>query len=1064
MKRVYCLTIFIVLSCLLVPVSKGSVRDSLLTNSSFWDNTFIQTGAGVSTFMTPSMNIGFNGNANFIFDASVGKWFSPYVGFRVGYQGFHFSDYEKVAAVLPGANFFMSTYKGEPSARVRFDYSYLHGDLLWNISNHLFGYKEKRLFEVSPYAHLGYIWLYNSYSKGPLIKGDFSAGLGAIGSFRLSESLSAFADLRSAFIIRHTTDLAKMAMSYSLLFGVSYDFTTSSWQKIGHNSKGGYGITSFIDNTFVGLGVGLLSYNVFAEKAGLNGRYKPLVDIYAGKWFTPSVGGRIGFSYSRPSFWSDEEKYGWNLAYEKGLFAGRDMFNSTFGLFNIHGDLMWNMSNSLNGYNEYRLVNFIPYLSFNSAFSQSVLRNVAFRRDFLFGGGLMTNIRLSERFGINFDVRALYLSDRKYANTNKEAAMITSYTLGTTYSFGNSGWKYHGPYIDFIGERRSKKSEGYIMNYGFFDNSFVSLFTGLNAMLTPGTGLGFNSRITPSMEVSFGKMITPVFGARLGVQGMRMAQFGVDPIPGVSTYSTVRKGNNVFEEEIGFIYPHIDVLFYMNNMLGKYKPERFYNLVAYPHAGYVQMFSDNSNKSKAIAGNVGIGAGLLNKFRLSDRASIDFDMRWTTTPAVVERNTDWTNLFTAQVGLAYNLGATSWLRTSMDNPYIGNTRSSGKSTSGYVIGGNFFNNTFASVTMGTNLLWDNSLGNGFNSHPSLALDINFGKWITPYLGVIAGYQGRDVSEWGSAPIGGAYSESGTFKGKSLLRESSSFDYYYLGAKADLMNIFAGYKEKRIYSLQPYLQAGAILLSSSGKTTVTTGVGGGLQNNFNVSKSFALNLDLRGTKIVEPVMDANSKGAGVILSALAGVSYKFGESGWRMAIVPLPVDEADSSAVPVRRWAISTNVFGYLDLGTINVEAQYALSRHFSLDIQGKYNPFTFETKSSDKAVMDKKLVASAGVKYWPWYVYSGLWMKGALQTESSAFGGIFKKHSPEKANSYGLALAGGYSLALNPWLNLDFGLGVYGGYKTYRRYENTKMDTVKYRSSEGFITLGEASVSLMFVF
>ena len=59
------------------------VRGPYETNR-FGDNWFIGAGGGINVFM----NDGYKVNIGPSIDASVGKWFTPSVGMRVGYSGF----------------------------------------------------------------------------------------------------------------------------------------------------------------------------------------------------------------------------------------------------------------------------------------------------------------------------------------------------------------------------------------------------------------------------------------------------------------------------------------------------------------------------------------------------------------------------------------------------------------------------------------------------------------------------------------------------------------------------------------------------------------------------------------------------------------------------------------------------------------------------------------------------------------------------------------------------------------------------------------------------------------
>ena len=57
----------------------------------------------------------------------------------------------------------------------------------------------------------------------------------------------------------------------------------------------------------------------------------------------------------------------------------------------------------------------------------------------------------------------------------------------------------------------------------------------------------------------------------------------------------------------------------------------------------------------------------------------------------------------------------------------------------------------------------------------------------------------------------------------------------------------------------------------------------------------------------------------------------------MAAVPLLLGHG----LAAQDFALSTNVLGYADFGTLNIEASYAVARHWSLNAGLRYNPFTF---------------------------------------------------------------------------------------------------------------------------
>ena len=75
-----------------------------------------------------------------------------------------------------------------------------------------------------------------------------------------------------------------------------------------------------------------------------------------------------------------------------------------------------------------------------------------------------------------------------------------------------------------------------------------------------------------------------------------------------------------------------------------------------------------------------------------------------------------------------------------------------------------------------------------------------------------------------------------------------------------------------------------------------------------------------------------------------------------------------------RVSIGTNTIGYLAFATPNLDLGVSLHRHWSIHLQGKYNPFWWDVAGAQ--FQHRQLTASLGARYWPWYVFSG-WNYGA---------------------------------------------------------------------------------------
>ncbi|MBQ6912302.1 MAG: OmpA family protein [Bacteroidales bacterium] len=159
------------------------VRGAYETNKAF-DNTFIGIGAGINT-VVPSITAPKNwGKIGLAADLNFGKWWTPAIGMRLGYHGLW--DVAK-------ANAINGTKTGD-----KFGFHYIHGDLLWNISNTIGGYKETRFWDFVPYATMGVLDVckgVNPFKKGASNNFEYAAGAGLINVLRLSNRVNLTIDL-----------------------------------------------------------------------------------------------------------------------------------------------------------------------------------------------------------------------------------------------------------------------------------------------------------------------------------------------------------------------------------------------------------------------------------------------------------------------------------------------------------------------------------------------------------------------------------------------------------------------------------------------------------------------------------------------------------------------------------------------------------------------------------------------------------------------------------------------------------------------------------------------------
>ena len=160
-------------------------------------------------------------------------------------------------------------------------------------------------------------------------------------------------------------------------------------------------------------------------------------------------------------------------------------------------------------------------------------------------------------------------------------------------------------------------------------------------------------------------------------------------------------------------------------------------------------------------------------------------------------------------------------------------------------------------------------------------------------------------------------------------------------------------------------------------------------------------------------------------------------------------------------SVSTNVLDFANFGTLNAEASYGFARHWSVSAALKYNPFSFDEGVKEK--FNRQQLFAAGLRFWPWHIFSGWWMGGKLQYQEFNTGGITSPETRE-GDRYGGGLSGGYTYMLTPWLNVDVGLGVWAGYERSTSFACQRCGRMVGQGEKFFIHPNDILVSLSIIF
>ena len=162
-------------------------------------------------------------------------------------------------------------------------------------------------------------------------------------------------------------------------------------------------------------------------------------------------------------------------------------------------------------------------------------------------------------------------------------------------------------------------------------------------------------------------------------------------------------------------------------------------------------------------------------------------------------------------------------------------------------------------------------------------------------------------------------------------------------------------------------------------------------------------------------------------------------------------------------SLGTNLMDWANLGTANLEAGVSVSQHISFVAGGHYNPWKYHTpKGYD--VLNQQATGYAGIRYWPWYVYSGWWFEAIARYSSFSKAGLWRP-ALEEGKSLGGGLSFGYTIMLHEHLNIELGAGFWGGrHFEYSLHECPRCMELREKGPRNFIAPEDISISIMYIF
>ena len=206
-----------------------------------------------------------------------------------------------------------------------------------------------------------------------------------------------------------------------------------------NTSWSGYVTNRFWDNWFISIGAGGEVYFGQNDSQGKFGkRIAPAFDFSVGKWIVPTIGLRAQVSGFKLRGYTYDPN---NMSVSSGP-DNDGLFKQSWKQFNVHGDVLLNLSNWLGGYRYDRFYEAIPYLGFGIMHACTSADNNVFTAN----AGLINKMRLSDAFDLNVEIRGSVF-EKKFAGEpgGKRANGILTVTAGFSYKFKNREFKRNIP-------------------------------------------------------------------------------------------------------------------------------------------------------------------------------------------------------------------------------------------------------------------------------------------------------------------------------------------------------------------------------------------------------------------------------------------------------------------------------------------------------------------------------------------------------------------------------------------------------------------------------------------
>lgn len=173
--------------------------------------------------------------------------------------------------------------------------------------------------------------------------------------------------------------------------------------------------------------------------------------------------------------------------------------------------------------------------------------------------------------------------------------------------------------------------------------------------------------------------------------------------------------------------------------------------------------------------------------------------------------------------------------------------------------------------------------------------------------------------------------------------------------------------------------------------------------------------------------------------------------------------ASAAGASAQEHSVSTNLLGWANMGTMNIEASYGFARRWTAVAGVRYNPFSYHHPKTDEPMRNRQQSYSLGLGFWPWHIHSGWWLSAKLRYQEYNIGG-FRSPETREGDRIGASLSIGYSYMLSEHFNIGIGAGGWSGYDFFTRYTCPSCGRIIDTGRDTFVLPDDIILSLAYVF